>query len=393
MIYPNKNCIERNFKEIAKMKIICMIPCRLGSQRVKFKNIRFLGDRSLVEHIIGTVKKVFDYNDIYLNASENIFKKIAKKSGIKIYERPGKLSKSSATNDDFLYDFLKEHECDWVIQAHSTSPFIMESDIQKFIDVIKSDDNLYDSLFAVEDVQMEGIYSGKPINYDDTIQMIPSQDLIPIQVFCNGLMAFKRDDFIKNYEEKGFAMFAGNKAYIPLKGYSTLDIDNEEDFRLAEGVFEAKRNYTKPKYFDEDEIYTYDVPQILEDDGVDSFDESLLDICNTYEVINSMPSNQSWSKRISNTRSSCHTIICQLRGEGNRWHYHIGNDENWLILKGKWKVEFECNVHRSFIATVGDFITIKRNTLHKITALSEIAIRLAMCREDAIHVYNSNEKD
>ena len=391
MIYPNKNCIERNFKEIAKMKIICMIPCRLGSQRVKFKNIRFLGDRSLVEHIIGTVKKVFDYNDIYLNASENIFKKIAKKSGIKFYERPGKLSKSSATNDDFLYDFLKEHECDWVIQAHSTSPFIKESDIQKFIDVIKSDDNLYDSLFAVEDVQMEGIYSGKPINYDDTIQMIPSQDLIPIQVFCNGLMAFKRDDFIKNYEEKGFAMFAGNKAYIPLKGYSTLDIDNEEDFLLAEGIFEAKRNYTKPKYFDEDEIYTYDVPQILEDDGLIFFSEELLDITNIEDIIKNAPSDKSWSKRIVNSKSNCMTLIQQLPNEGNRKHYHRNWEEIWIIYSGEWQVQYNSEKYKN--VTKGDVVYIPRNILHHIEVIGDNpGLRIAISRADILHIYKKHNK-
>ena len=39
------------------MKIICMIPARMSSSRVK-KNIRMLGEIPLIEHIINSAKKV-----------------------------------------------------------------------------------------------------------------------------------------------------------------------------------------------------------------------------------------------------------------------------------------------------------------------------------------------
>lgn len=373
------------------MKIICMIPCRLGSQRIKSKNIRFLGNKPLVEHIIITAKKVFTNDRIYLNASEDIFRVIADKNNIESYKRPEELSGSLASNDDFLYDFLKNHECDWVIQAHSTSPFVTENDIQNFIDFIKFNEDSYDSLFAVEEIQRESGFQDKAINYNDSIQMIPSQDLIPIQVFCNGLMAFKRDEFIKNYEQKGFAMFAGDEGYIPLKGFSTLDIDNEEDFQLAEGIFEAKRNPIEPKYFNEDEIYTYDVPQILEDDGLNSFSEELLNITSIDDIIKRMPFDKSWSKRIVNSKSNCLTLIQQLPGEGNRKHYHRNWSEVWLIHSGEWQVQYNSEKYKN--VKKGDVIYIPRNTLHHIEVIGDKpGLRIAISREDIIHIYKNHSK-
>lgn len=368
------------------MNIKCMIPCRLGSQRVKYKNIRFLGDKPLVEHIITTAKIVFEDKDIFLNAYEDIFENIAKKNNIQYYKRPEKLSQHPASNDDFLYDFLLKHECDWIIQAHSTSPFITEDDIQKFIDIIDMNSEIYDSMFAVEEIQIEALCNKKPINYDDTIQMIPSQDLIPIQVFCNGLMAFKRDVFIKNYEEKNFAMFAGRKGYIPLDGYSTLDIDNEKDFQLAEGIFESKRNPIEPKYFDPTEVYTYDVPRILEEDGIDSFHEELLNITDINDIIKSMPLNKSWSKRITNSHSNCITLIQQLPSEGNRKHYHRKWDEVWIIYSGEWKVQYNLEKYR--YVKQGDVVFIPRNTLHHIQVVGDKpGMRIAISRSDILHIY------
>lgn len=370
------------------MKIICMIPCRLGSQRIKSKNIRFLGNKPLVEHIIITAKKVFNNDRIYLNASEDIFKIIADKNNIESYKRPEELSKSSTSNDDFLYDFLKKNECDWVIQAHSTSPFVTEKDIRKFIDFIEFNKGSFDSLFAVEDIQRESGFQNKTINYNDAIQMMPSQDLIPIQVFCNGLMAFKRDMFIKNYEQKGYAMFAGDKGYIPLKGYSTLDIDNEEDFQLAEGIFESKRNPIAPKYFDEYEIYTNDVPQILEDDGLNSFSEELLNITNIEDIIKQMPSDKSWSTRIVNSPSNCITLIQQLPGEGNRKHYHRNWNEVWLIYSGKWQVQYNSEKYKN--VRKGDVVCIPRNTLHHIEVIgNNPGLRIAISRSDVLHIYKT----
>ena len=42
------------------MKIVCMIPARIGSKRVKKKNLRLINDKPLISYIIETVKKTGD---------------------------------------------------------------------------------------------------------------------------------------------------------------------------------------------------------------------------------------------------------------------------------------------------------------------------------------------
>ena len=61
------------------MKIVCMIPARLGSQRVKNKNLKLLGDKPLIKHIIHSAKQVKYFDNIYINSESNKFKKLLRK--------------------------------------------------------------------------------------------------------------------------------------------------------------------------------------------------------------------------------------------------------------------------------------------------------------------------
>jgi len=45
-----------------------MIPVRMGSKRVKNKNIRLLGEKPLVRHIIDAAKNSKYLTEIYLNS-------------------------------------------------------------------------------------------------------------------------------------------------------------------------------------------------------------------------------------------------------------------------------------------------------------------------------------
>ena len=60
------------------MKITAMIPARIGSERLKYKNLRLLAGKR-INYAIDAAKasKVFD--DIFINSDEVIFDEIAKK--------------------------------------------------------------------------------------------------------------------------------------------------------------------------------------------------------------------------------------------------------------------------------------------------------------------------
>ena len=133
-----------------------------------------------------------------------------------------------------------------------------------------------------------------------------------------------------------------------------------------------------------------EVEAILKKDGVldNNFDDVNQQVVNAYELIKQNANKTSWSRRLVDTESNSATMIGQMPGEGNRRPYHPAWNEWWFILAGKW--EFEIDGKAREIVT-GDVVFIEKGKIHKITALGdEMAIRLAVSRNDVEHIYTTS---
>ena len=128
------------------MKIIAMIPVRLGSKRIPNKNLRLLGNTPLVSYAIQAAKNSNIFDEIYINSEADIFKKIADEYDVKLYKTTKHLSTDEATNDDFTLDFMNNVEGDILVQILSTSPFITSKQIKDFTKM--SLENSYDTLIS-----------------------------------------------------------------------------------------------------------------------------------------------------------------------------------------------------------------------------------------------------
>ena len=253
-------------------------------------------------------------------------------------------------------------------------------------------DGNFETMISVSNVQIECIYKNKPINFDQTKQTPPSQLLEPIRSYACSLMGWEVNRFKSNIEEFNAAYHGSNGSigFYELKGYSTIDIDNEEDFLLAEAVSSDLKNASyKPQYYvqDKNEQSEVDVPLILAKDGIEVND--LFDVNNEKvaitDILKSMPEDKSWSKRIVDTESNSMTLICQMPGEGNRRHHHPDWNEWWYIVEGEWKWEIE---GRMINVVQGDIVFIEKNRKHKISVVGNSrAIRMAVSRSDVAHIY------
>ncbi len=377
------------------MKIACMIPARMGSKRVKTKNLRLVNSKPLISYIVEAAVKAAIFDDIYINSEADIFGKIAKHYGIKFYKRSDFLSSDQATNDDFALDFIDNVECDILIQALATSPFITSGQIRTFVN--QMEDGNYDTFISVKNEQIECIFDGKPINFDQKKKTPPSQLLKPVQAYACGLMGWRCENFRANIKKYGAAYHGGNGkiGFFLVKGYSTVDIDNEEDFMLAEAVAEAlDKPKADPDYFDPERgklIFDADREKILIQDGVEKnimIDFNKERIC-IDKIIDRNGGEKSWSHTLVNSPSNSATLIAQMPGEGNRMHFHPGWDEWWYILEGEWEWIID---GISKTVKKGDVIFIERKRKHMITALGDkMAIRLAVSRNDVDHVYEESD--
>ncbi len=225
-----------------------MIPCRLGSQRIKHKNLRLLEGKTLAQWVAKTCKETGLFSDIYINSESDVFNAMAQDSGIKFYQRPAHLSTNSATNDEFSLDFMKNIDCDVLVQVNPTSPFTTADDIINVVKMYKEQD--CKTVHTVKNEQIEGLFQGKPLNFDETKPMPPSQELVPVQIFASSIMLWDVPVFKKNMKNLSCAVYGGEDkiGYYPVKGAASLDIDNEEDFEMASVIAASKKQ--EPTYYE-----------------------------------------------------------------------------------------------------------------------------------------------
>ena len=373
------------------MKIVCMIPARLGSKRVKKKNLRMINGKPLISYIIDTVKQCDCFDEIYLNSEAMIFKEIADQHGISFYKRPDKHATEQSTNDEFALDFIENVPGEILLQVLPTSPLITADEINAFAREMLREN--YDTLISVENKQIACVYEDEPVNFDKLKVNPSSQTMRPVQAYATVLMGWKYEAFRENMYRYGSAYHGGDgrTGYFELRGLSTVDIDKEDDFLLIEKIMMLENNKIESeiKYYD-DESYEHievDVESILEKDGLKKNDlyNTNQEIVNIYEIINEKGRSAPWSRRIIETENNSATVLAQLPGEGNRLHYHPAWNEWWYIIDGEWEWEIEGTKK---IVKKGDIVFMKKGRNHKVTAVGkEMAIRLAVSRADVAHVY------
>ena len=188
------------------MKVVAMIPARMTSKRVKKKNIRLLNGKPMIQYVIETALAANCFDEVWVNSESEIIKEIALECGAKFYKRSEKLCKDNVGSDLFVDDFIKNVECETIVQILPTSPFITVDQIKNFVNESKD----CDTLISVKDVKIESLYLGCPINFNERKPTPPSQLLTPIEAYACSLMAWKSTNYRQNMDKYGCAYYGGD---------------------------------------------------------------------------------------------------------------------------------------------------------------------------------------
>lgn len=229
------------------MKIIAMIPARLGSKRIPKKNIRYMGDRPLIQYAIDLAKECSEFNEIYVNSESQALGHIVEKMGVKFYKRPMEYASDQVTNREFTYDFLLQHDCDYVVMLNTTSPLLRIDTLERFISFIKSND--YDTVLSVITEREETFFRDRPLNFS-LEKKVNSQMLQPTEKICWAITAWKRSHFIAVQENGGNPVFAGKLGRFEIPKDEACDLDTLEDWNIAEGILNARIRVFKERYLE-----------------------------------------------------------------------------------------------------------------------------------------------
>lgn len=221
------------------MTTIAMIPARLGSQRLKEKNLKELDGLPLITRAIRKCKAAGCFDEIWVNSESTRFEAIAKSEQVKFYHRRSDLGDNNATSEDFVEDFLLNVNCDHLLQVHSIAPLLTAEEVSAFTKAfIASDKDVM--LSCIED-QIEVAYQDKPINFSFS-EKTNSQDLAPTQRITWSVTGWRRESFLHAKASGACATYAKTIGFYPVSAISGHVIKTQTDLDIAEALVKVLKS-------------------------------------------------------------------------------------------------------------------------------------------------------
>ena len=231
-------------------KIVAVVPARFGSERVRCKALRLLAGNPLMYYVLNTLTQCGSFDEIYVNSESDLIGEVAKRYGTRYYKRPPELATSASLIDEYIYEFLTNIPCDVLAIVNPTSPFLTAAEIDGAVDHFLG--NNFDTQLACTTVRTHSFVDGVPVNFSTAGKHPRSQDIPPVQALNFAVTIWNAPSFMKQFCEKGYAVYTGRLGFYAFHGLSTIDIDWEEDFALAD-VLMANRDRLShsPAVYDE----------------------------------------------------------------------------------------------------------------------------------------------
>lgn len=215
------------------MKVLAMIPARMGSQRLKKKNLRELGGVPLIARAIRKCKRAGVFDEIWVNSEHPAFGEIAEAEGAHFHQRPEQLGSNTATSEQFVHEFLGKHACDYLFQVHSIAPLLSAAQVAKFVQFMTESD--YDVALSYIPEQIECAMDGKPVNFTFK-EKTNSQELAPIQRITWSITGWRPETYMAAFEAGRCATYDGKVGLYAVDRVSGHVIKTEQDLQLAEAL-------------------------------------------------------------------------------------------------------------------------------------------------------------
>ncbi|MCQ2964437.1 MAG: UDP-2,4-diacetamido-2,4,6-trideoxy-beta-L-altropyranose hydrolase [archaeon] len=230
-------------------KILVVIPARGGSKGIPRKNIRLLGKKPLISHTIemGLESKYVD--NLVVTTDDNEIKFIAEKFGAETIKRDGKLAEDSIPLDPVIYDATLQQEAkinenyDIVITVQPTSPLLKTKTLDLAIETLINsweNDNpkeQYDTIISVvDDRHLSWGYDEELEKYYPLYEERLNRQYLPKAYKETGSIFASKREFIKENSRLG-----DNIGLIEISKQESIDIDNYEDWWVAERILKKKK--------------------------------------------------------------------------------------------------------------------------------------------------------
>ncbi len=221
-----------------ELKIVALLPMKGNSERVPNKNLKEFYGRPLYHRLLDTLLASQYIDKVVINTdSENIKNDVLKNypDNVVILNRPQEIIGDYVSMNKIIEHDINNIEADIYLQTHSTNPLLKKDSIdraiEKMIEVIEK--GAHDSIFSVTKMQTR-LYDaqGNPFNHNPK-ELLRTQDLPPLFEENSNFYIFTKESFSKADNKR----IGINPLMFEIDKLESVDIDDEQDFTLAEMIF------------------------------------------------------------------------------------------------------------------------------------------------------------
>ena len=206
------------------MSFAIIIPARGGSKRIPQKNLKKIGENSLLS--LAVQKSLVITPDVYVTTDNEEIEKEAKKAGAKVVVRPKELATDTSKVEDAIQHLLKSipETFDDFVLLQATSPLVSVESIMEGIS-IKNPDN---SVMSVCEVR-KFIWNSDcvPINYK-LGEKPRTQDMEPLYLENGAFYISSTKPFLQTG-----VLLNGKIRLLVIPEEESIDIDETEDLERA----------------------------------------------------------------------------------------------------------------------------------------------------------------
>jgi N-acylneuraminate cytidylyltransferase len=216
------------------MEILGFIPARGGSKRLPRKNIKeFLGEPVISYPIrylkqLG-IKPVVSTEDVEIA-------EVCARFGAEIEWRPPHLADDKTTTTEVLLNFLEKNNLkpEYSLMLHATAVFAMPSKIVEAMNQIKEGNGVFPMVqYGYPPQRGVEIENGLIKMVDESSYYHNTQEFAPLYHDVGQFYLLKTDDLLKERR-----LFLSRSVPMIVKESESQDVDNEEDWKIAEMKYE-----------------------------------------------------------------------------------------------------------------------------------------------------------
>lgn len=222
-------------------KILVVIPARGGSKRIPRKNIRLLNNKPLISYSINIARSSEYVDDVVVTTDDSEIALFSEKFGASVVRRSEELAGDEVPLDPVVYDAMIQKEksafdeYDIVITLQPTSPLLKTSTLDRAIE--KFENFAVDSVLSVvDDRHLSWGYDEANERYFPNYIERKNRQYLPKEFRETGAILATRRQFVHEDSRLGT-----NLQLIEVSREESVDIDNYEDWWVAENYLQKKR--------------------------------------------------------------------------------------------------------------------------------------------------------